>query len=184
MKKTTIPQFEAALRQANLSKADLAALDALFLAPSSSATASQLAAELSPEGPSPIVASGAIGRAGKKISEFLKVDPGTYPDGSIERPAYFLMIGKYGKKGWVMWDNLRSAMERTRFASETSQNKIGSDVIQKLTRTRNPKWHRDEIILALDLYLDKERGSIDKSNPKIIELQNSKFSPFISKQTR
>ncbi len=35
---------------------------------------------------------------------------------------------------------------------------------------RNPKWHRDEIILALDLYFSKDRGSIDKSNPKIIEL--------------
>ena len=36
--------------------------------------------------------------------------------------------------------------------------------------TRNPKWHRDEIILALNLYFNKDRGSIDKKNPKIIEL--------------
>jgi 5-methylcytosine-specific restriction protein A len=35
---------------------------------------------------------------------------------------------------------------------------------------RNPKWHRDEIILALDLYFSKDRGSIDGKNPKIIEL--------------
>jgi 5-methylcytosine-specific restriction protein A len=35
---------------------------------------------------------------------------------------------------------------------------------------RNPKWHRDEIILALDLYFSSDRGSIDKKNPKIIEL--------------
>jgi 5-methylcytosine-specific restriction protein A len=35
---------------------------------------------------------------------------------------------------------------------------------------RNPKWHRDEIILALDLYFDEERGSIDARNPKVIEL--------------
>jgi 5-methylcytosine-specific restriction enzyme A len=35
---------------------------------------------------------------------------------------------------------------------------------------RNPKWHRDEIILALDLYFDSTRGSIDKNNPRIIEL--------------
>lgn len=33
---------------------------------------------------------------------------------------------------------------------------------------RNPKWHRDEIILALDLYFSPDRGSIDSSNPKII----------------
>jgi 5-methylcytosine-specific restriction protein A len=35
---------------------------------------------------------------------------------------------------------------------------------------RNPKWHRDEIILALDLYFDKDLGSIDSRNPKIIAL--------------
>lgn len=35
---------------------------------------------------------------------------------------------------------------------------------------RNPKWHRDEIILALDLYFSQDRGSIDGKNPKIIEL--------------
>ena len=35
---------------------------------------------------------------------------------------------------------------------------------------RNPKWHRDEIILALDLYFDPNRGSIDVKNPKIVEL--------------
>ena len=34
---------------------------------------------------------------------------------------------------------------------------------------RNPKWHRDEIILALDLYFSLDRGSIDDKNPKIIE---------------
>ncbi len=38
---------------------------------------------------------------------------------------------------------------------------------------RNPKWHRDEIILALDLYFSQERGSIDKKNPKIIELSKT-----------
>ena len=35
---------------------------------------------------------------------------------------------------------------------------------------RNPKWHRDEIILALDLYFDKDLGPIDSGNPKIIAL--------------
>jgi 5-methylcytosine-specific restriction protein A len=35
---------------------------------------------------------------------------------------------------------------------------------------KNPKWHRDEIILALDLYFNPERGIIDASNPNIIEL--------------
>lgn len=35
---------------------------------------------------------------------------------------------------------------------------------------RNPKWHRDEIILALYLYFLEDRGSIDKKNPKVIAL--------------
>jgi 5-methylcytosine-specific restriction enzyme A len=38
---------------------------------------------------------------------------------------------------------------------------------------RNPKWHRDEIILALDLYFSLDRGSIDHKNPKIIELSKT-----------
>ena len=35
---------------------------------------------------------------------------------------------------------------------------------------RNPKWHRDEIILALDLYSKMEAGKMNKSHPDIIEL--------------
>jgi 5-methylcytosine-specific restriction protein A len=38
---------------------------------------------------------------------------------------------------------------------------------------RNPKWHRDEIILALDLYFDEDRGSIDDKNKKIIALSRT-----------
>lgn len=35
---------------------------------------------------------------------------------------------------------------------------------------RNPKWHRDEIILALDLYFRLEPGQIHARNPAVIEL--------------
>ena len=35
---------------------------------------------------------------------------------------------------------------------------------------RNPKWHRDEIILALDLYFKTEPGQIHARNPDVIEL--------------
>jgi 5-methylcytosine-specific restriction enzyme A len=38
---------------------------------------------------------------------------------------------------------------------------------------RNPKWHRDEIILALDLYFNTNRGPIDKSNAQIIQLSET-----------
>ncbi|MFI2741258.1 hypothetical protein ACG2LH_00850 [Zhouia sp. PK063] len=35
---------------------------------------------------------------------------------------------------------------------------------------RNPKWQRDEIILALDLYFKTEPGQIHAKNPEIIKL--------------
>lgn len=35
---------------------------------------------------------------------------------------------------------------------------------------RNPKWHRDEIILALDLYHNIEPKEMTHQNPKVIEL--------------
>jgi len=35
---------------------------------------------------------------------------------------------------------------------------------------KNPKWHRDEAILALDLYFDKNLGTINSNNLKIITL--------------
>lgn len=38
---------------------------------------------------------------------------------------------------------------------------------------KNPKWHRDEIILALDLYFQLEPGQIHAKNPQIIELSKT-----------
>ncbi|GAB5538204.1 MAG: hypothetical protein Salg2KO_03070 [Salibacteraceae bacterium] len=35
---------------------------------------------------------------------------------------------------------------------------------------RNPPWHRDELILALELYSRMESGKMNKSHPDIIEL--------------
>ncbi|MCE7057976.1 HNH endonuclease [Algoriphagus sp. AGSA1] len=41
---------------------------------------------------------------------------------------------------------------------------------EKTQAQRNPKWHRDEIILALDLYFKLEPGQIHGRNPAVIEL--------------
>jgi len=41
---------------------------------------------------------------------------------------------------------------------------------EKIPAQRNPKWHRDEIILALDLYFKLEPGQIHGRNPAVIEL--------------
>ena len=35
---------------------------------------------------------------------------------------------------------------------------------------RNPKWHRDEVILALDLYYDLKSGEMNSNNPEVIKL--------------
>src|SRR5690606_40837895 len=38
---------------------------------------------------------------------------------------------------------------------------------------RNPKWQRDELILALDLYFDLEPGQIHARNPDVIALSDT-----------
>ena len=35
---------------------------------------------------------------------------------------------------------------------------------------RNPPWHRDEVILALDLYFRTDYGQMHANNPALIEL--------------
>lgn len=46
---------------------------------------------------------------------------------------------------------------------------------------KNPKWHRDELILALDLYFRPDRGSIDARNPNIVALsQELNLLPIFS----
>ena len=37
-----------------------------------------------------------------------------------------------------------------------------------MEKKRNPKWQRDELILALDLYFRLEPGQIDARNPLIV----------------
>lgn len=37
---------------------------------------------------------------------------------------------------------------------------------------RNPKWHRDEVILALDLYFKLDPGQMHARNQDIVELSN------------
>lgn len=42
-----------------------------------------------------------------------------------------------------------------------------------MNKKRNPKWQRDEIILALDLYFSIEPGQIGARNPLIIDFSNT-----------
>ena len=38
---------------------------------------------------------------------------------------------------------------------------------------RPPKWHRDEIILALDLYYKLDKKNLDSSNSEVISLSQT-----------
>ncbi|GGH18138.1 HNH endonuclease [Sphingobacterium alkalisoli] len=42
-----------------------------------------------------------------------------------------------------------------------------------MEKKRNPKWQRDELILALDLYFQLEPGQIHARNPLVIELSDT-----------
>lgn len=53
---------------------------------------------------------------------------------------------------------------------ETSFESKKGYIAVKSILLRNPKWHRDEIILALDLYFRLEPGQIHARNPVIMEL--------------
>ncbi|GGH00169.1 hypothetical protein GCM10007415_40100 [Parapedobacter pyrenivorans] len=49
---------------------------------------------------------------------------------------------------------------------------------------RNPKWHKDELILALDLYFKLEPGQIHARNPATIELSQALNTlPFSATKT-
>ncbi|HRB71904.1 MAG TPA: HNH endonuclease [Flavobacterium sp.] len=42
-----------------------------------------------------------------------------------------------------------------------------------MKKKRSPKWHRDELILTLNLYFDQNSGSFISDNPKIIALSKT-----------
>ena len=48
---------------------------------------------------------------------------------------------------------------------------LGFEVVQ--LRSRNPTWHRDELILALDLYLRHRRSPLRKESEEINELSET-----------
>ncbi len=68
------------------------------------------------------MASGSVGKTGKKISTYLNIHPGTYNDGRIERVAYFRLVGLYSNTGWNMWENLQKALENLKFVSPDNES--------------------------------------------------------------
>src|ERR1700748_3644382 len=108
----TIEQYHDALLNAGLSDNQIRVLKLLYESPNSTATTKELAEKIDINLPAPIKASSTIGKTGKKICLYLGIDPGTYTDNGIVRPAYFYSIGSYEKEeGWKMWKNLQKAIE-------------------------------------------------------------------------
>lgn len=92
--------------------------------PKSTATAKQLAEVMSPNSPHEIVASGAIGKIGRAIADYLKFTPGLYFNGHKEVPAFFEVVGQYYYgKGWKMWPNLKKALENVCYPKAAKKKK-------------------------------------------------------------
>jgi 5-methylcytosine-specific restriction protein A len=115
----TTEQYLSAITNA-LSERQIEVLNSfLFYFKEPHATAKELAQVLSTENPSPIVASGQIGKIGKSISTFLSIVPENYFNGNKFVPAYFLLIGPYDKKlGWQMNPNLIEALKQFNSATK------------------------------------------------------------------
>lgn len=119
----TVKQYEDALIR--LSEKQISALAALYSFPDATATTKQLATALNYNGFQ--AANRQIGSIGKAISESTGVMPPLYDSGHKMQPGYFLFIGKYETNiGWVMWTNLKLAIEHLNLG-EVEINKKNSD---------------------------------------------------------
>lgn len=119
MKKITIQQYERAI--SNLSDRQIETLQILYYLPHSTATAKELAKALNYSGFQ--AANRQIGQIGKTISAHLEFIPPPYDSGRGNQPAYFRLIGNYEENvGWVMWDNLKKALERLKFVTNDPVN--------------------------------------------------------------
>ena len=128
MKIPTIQQYKEAIRHVLLPR-QITGLQILYKFPNATATAKELALKIHPAKPAPIIASGKIGRTGKRIADYCGIIPDNYFDGKVERPAYFTLIGEIYKKnvGWTMRPNLQKALEELNLVSE-----IDSEITERL----------------------------------------------------
>jgi predicted HNH restriction endonuclease len=121
MKKLSLEQYEEAV--STLNERRRTALQELYYLPNSSATAKQLAEIIHPSNPSPITASGLIGKTGKAIADYWDIVPGSYNDGKKARPAYFRLVSDryYTDIGWTLNDNLKRALENLKLVDNQKE---------------------------------------------------------------
>lgn len=112
----TIEQYQGAISNA-LSEGQIETLKTIYYFPGSSATAKELASALNYSGYQ--AANRQVGQIGRAISQYTGIIPPDYSGGDrAMRPAYYLLIGDYDKKsGWMMWAELKKALENLKLVS-------------------------------------------------------------------
>lgn len=99
-----------------LSARQIETLQILYYLPNSSATAKELANALNYSGYQ--AANRQVGQIGKSISSYTGIIPPVYDGVRGLQPAYYLLIGEYERPaGWVMWENLKKALENLKLVT-------------------------------------------------------------------
>jgi hypothetical protein len=108
----TVKQYEKAIKN-KLTTNEIGILLTLFCNQKVS-TALELSQRLNPTAKGHITASGAIGKIGKAIVNFLELDEDklpTYKNRGREAIAYFSLVGEYDPvNGWMIRGNLKTAI--------------------------------------------------------------------------
>lgn len=116
----TIKQYQDSIAN-NLSARQIETLQILYHLPNSSATANELAVALNYSGFQ--AANRQVGQIGKAISVHTGIIPPVYDGGRGLQPAYYFLVGEYERPvGWVMWDNLKKALENLKLVTSDSDN--------------------------------------------------------------
>jgi predicted HNH restriction endonuclease len=112
MRVPSVQEYKEAIENVLIPR-QITMLQILYQFPNATATAKELALQIHPANPAPIMASGRVGRTGKRIADYCGIVPENYFDGRIERPAYFTLISEIYERnvGWTMRPNLQRALE-------------------------------------------------------------------------
>lgn len=125
MDQEIIQQYKEAISNA-LSFKQVEVLRVLYYFPESSATAKELAKALNYTGYH--AANLRVGTIGRMLSNYVKVALRERDNGKGIKPAYYELVGKYYKnEGWVMWPELRAALEELNLVSNEQNSEVGME---------------------------------------------------------
>lgn len=120
MKMPSVNQYKKVLSAGVLSERNLLLLKTLYYFPESSATALQLAEALGYSNFGGVNLQ--VGNIGKLISKHTGIVPYPYEGKKGLQPSYYYLIGEYNKEtGWVMWDELRTALEELNLVGDNEE---------------------------------------------------------------